>query len=611
VHNGTVALVTTRNWLYLTTFKQMRRRLLQEVQWKLVSHLGPGAFETISGERVDVSLLIISRSRPDPVATLPGLDVAKSDSPRTKAAALKKQVFAVVAQSQLLKHPDAPVVFELIDSGRLFGQYAQCYQGTSTGDAARLICTFWEVESNAEDRWLFFQCPPERGTEFAGKEYVVDWKTVESFEGAAIRGREAWGKRGVAIGQMNTLPATLYHGNLFADSTPVIIPVAAEDLPAIWSFCSSPAFNEALRKVNPKVSVNNGYVSKIEFDLLHWRGVAAKRYPEGVPPAHTKDLTQWLFTGTPNNSNNPLQVAVARLVGFRWPRQEGANFPDCPSLDAAHLEEHADPDGIACLNSISGEASAADRLRALLSDAYGEQWSAAKLSELLVGYESLEGWLREGFFEEHCQLFFQRPFVWHIWDGRKDGFHALVNYHKLAAQNGNGRKTLEKLIYTSLGDWITRQRAEVASGNEGADGRLTAALHLKIELERILVGEKPHDIFVRWKPLHKQPLGWEPDINDGVRLNIRPWLTTTLAPSAHPKKGACVLRVAPKISYGKDRGKEPFRLIEDFPWFWSWDEQTENFEGGKEFDGARWNDLHYSLDAKVKARDRKAGGGMK
>ena len=37
----------------------------------------------------------------------------------------------------------------------------------------------------------------------------------------------------------------------------------------------------------------------------------------------------------------------------------------------------------------------------------------------------------------------------------------LVNYHKLAAPNGEGRKTLEKLIYTTLGDWITRQRADV------------------------------------------------------------------------------------------------------------------------------------------------------
>ena len=190
-----------------------------------------------------------------------------------------------------------------------------------------------------------------------------------------------------------------------------------------------------------------------------------------------------------------------------------------------------------------------------------------------------------------------------MWDGRKDGFHALVNYHKLAAPNGEGRKTLEKLIYTTLGDWITRQRADVTSGIDGADGRLAAAEHLKGQLEKILQGEKPYDIFVRWKPLDQQPIGWEPDINDGVRMNIRPWLAAT--PYQSGRRDGCILRVTPKIKYGKDRGKEPLREKLDFPWFWTWDEKTDDFVGGADFDGARWNDPHYSLKTKIKARNLK------
>jgi len=44
------------------------------------------------------------------------------------------------------------------------------------------------------------------------------------------------------------------------------------------------------------------------------------------------------------------------------------------------------------------------------------------------------------------------------------------------------------------------------------------------KLKLILEGEQPHDIFVRWKPLEQQPIGWHPDLNDGVRLNIRPFI---------------------------------------------------------------------------------------
>jgi hypothetical protein len=63
------------------------------------------------------------------------------------------------------------------------------------------------------------------------------------------------------------------------------------------------------------------------------------------------------------------------------------------------------------------------------------------------------------------------------------------------------------------------------------------------------------------------------------------------------------LRVTPRIPYGKDRGKEPHRPKEDYPWFWTWDGQTDDFTGGPEFDGARWNDLHYSLASKQAVRE--------
>lgn len=153
--------------------------------------------------------------------------------------------------------------------------------------------------------------------------------------------------------------------------------------------------------------------------------------------------------------------------------------------------------------------------------------------------KDLDEWLRDGFFAQHCKMFGQRPFVWHVWDGRKDGFAALVNCH------GLDRAKLDKLIYTYLGGWINTQRDAVRQGVPGSDGRLVAAQTLQKKLITIADGDPPFDIFVRWKPLAKQPLGWDPDINDGVRMNIRPFMT------------AEVLRAKPNIKWNKDKGKNP------------------------------------------------------
>ena len=241
----------------------------------------------------------------------------------------------------------------------------------------------------------------------------------------------------------------------------------------------------------------------------------------------------------------------------------------------------ADDDGIVCIPPVRGEMKAEDRLGNLLAAAYGGEWSSDKKAELLAqaGHagKTLETWLRDKFFTQHCKLFHHRPFIWHIWDGLRDGFAALVNYHKLDA------KLLETLIYTYLGDWISRQKQDIANGVDGAQEKLAAGESLKKKLELILEGEAPRDIFVRWKPIEKQPIGWNPDLNDGVRLNIRPFMTI----GDVKKKGAGVLRDKPNIKWGKDRGKD----VASAPWY-------------PLFEGDRINDHHLTLAEKRNAREK-------
>ena len=161
----------------------------------------------------------------------------------------------------------------------------------------------------------------------------------------------------------------------------------------------------------------------------------------------------------------------------------------------------------------------------MLQAAWGGDWNNGILAKLLAETESsnLDDWLRHEFFEQHCKLFHDRPFIWHIWDGRKrDGFHALVNCHKLVEGDGKGQRLLESLTYSYLGDWIARQQDGVKRGEGGAEDRLAAALELQKRLVAFLSGEPPFDLFIRWKPIEDQAIGWGPDINDGVRLNIRP-----------------------------------------------------------------------------------------
>ncbi|MCL5279433.1 MAG: BREX-1 system adenine-specific DNA-methyltransferase PglX [Planctomycetes bacterium] len=596
--SGSAALVTPWNWLFLTTSKHLRQGLLDRDSIHVVARVGEGGFRSPMAAGAFPALSIISRKTPSCDTTVAGADVSATKAVDDKAKELRTGALQVRKQEELRSNPDSIISFEVVDEARLLSLFAYCYQGTSTGDTPRLVSKFWEIRSDRQN-WLMLQVSPDKTGEYGGREHIVRWPVIEGgFAGCAVRGNEAWGRCGIAIGQMRSLPATLYTGERFSNSTPVLIPHCDEHLPALWAFCRTPVFCEALRALNPKLSVDNGYVAKIAWDYAHWQEVAAKKYPDGLPEPESDDPTQWLFHGHPREADEDamLQVAVVRLLGYRWP----AELDDKMRLSkraralvekCGELAKFADNDGIVCIPAVRGEDPAADRLLRLLD-----------ACNIEPGVD-LDDWLRNGFFEEHCKLFHDRPFIWHIWDGRKrDGFHALVNYHKLAEGGGKGRRLLESLTYAYLGDWIKELRYQRESGAAAADDRLAAALELQKRLKAIIEGEPPFDIFIRWKPLYEQPIGWEPDINDGVRMNIRPFLASDLPTGG--RAGAGILRYRPHLKSDKDRGKEPDRPKAEYPWFWNWDERTEDFMGtGKEPNGNRWNDCHYTNKVKQQARE--------
>lgn len=612
---GAVATVTPQNWLFLKSYTKLRERILRATTFNAVAALGTRAFETISGEVVNTALVTFSAASPPSNCTFAGIDANEGANRFAKARELTHGPLLMPAQAAQNANPDRRISMYEGASGPLLQKYAKAFKGITPSDLPKFGRRFWEGFD--ADKFRFWGSTTKETHLFKGKSLVLrvdeSFQEVVNNKSAQIRGTHAWGKLGISVSQMGDLPASLSLGEAFDTNAAVVVPHDPADLPAIWAFCSSPEYNKAVRKIDRKRNVTNATLVKIPFDVDHWRQVAVVRHPNGLPKPHSDDPTQWLFDGHPAQATAPLQVAIARLLGYQWPRQTGSSFIDCPAIGPDGLEHHADEDGIVCLAAFASEASARERLVALLADAFGTTWSAARLAYLLAasGFagKSLDDWLHDGFFAEHCKLFHHRPFVWHVWDGRRDGFHALVNYHRLAAPGGEGRRTLEKLIYSFLGAWIDRKQAEVDDKLVGAEARLTHAEHLRDKLIKIYNGDPPYDLFMRWKPLKNQPVGWDPDINDGVRNNIRPFMTAR--PHDAKVKNACILRTTPSVNWKKDRGTEPMREKEAYPWFWSRDPKNPahevDFPGGSAFDGNRWNDLHYTRACKEAARARAEG----
>ena len=594
IPGGSVALVIQQSWLYQSTQRRLRERMLASCYWNSLARLGPGAFETISGEVVNVALVTLTTLRKCNPAVA-GVDTYADKGSDAKAVQLREGLLVSFDQAVQSANPQSTVMFPGgVDGSKLIGEFCNLGKGSVTGDSRHFIRQFWEQDFTTD--WEPWLNTPE-GSLFSGRHQVVFWQNdgylVGMERGAMTRGHNVWRTCGILIGK-TSFASGIYLGEMFDDNTGVLAPESELDLAALLCFSSSNDFRQAIRDVDQELKVTIGNFGKITLDLDSWRATAAEEYPHGLPKPFSSDPTQWLFNGHPAGANMPLHVTLPRLLGYQWPRQTGSSFPDCPALGPDGLERLADNDGIVCIPAVRGERPAHERVLQMLQAAWGDDWNDGVLAKLLADSDSstFDNWLRNGFFEQHCKLFHHRPFIWHIWDGRKgDGFHALVNYHKLAETDGKGRRLLESLTYSYLGDWINRQQDGVKRGEGGAEDRLAAALELQMRLAAILKGEPPFDLFVRWKSLKDQPMGWEPDINDGVRLNIRPFMSQDIPGG---KKGAGILRVKPNVHWKKDRGKESVREQSQYPWFW---------RSGK-FTGERINDLHFTVAEKQAACDR-------
>lgn len=611
---GSVAFVTKQDWLYKAYYKKARKAFLSDSTWKLIATLGSRAFETITGEEVKAILAVIENSLPRASHKCVFIDATKEQAAVEKALTLISGDLVDLSQKSFLAMPDHIVAIGAEESESILSDYCLYQQGVCTGDYGRFGRKFWELQDYSSG-WSLQQSTVSRDVAFGGMENILLWNDVENSlrgfveerlgaerVGSWLRGDLAWGKRGVAASSTGDLSVALYCGNLYDDSTMALIPKDEAQLPAIFAYCSSDEYKKRVRKLDSALKVRSALI-KVPFDLEHWQNVASIRYPNGLPKPYSELPTQWLFHGHPTQSSEPLQVAVARLVGYVWPAEindklelsdEARNW----IARSQQLASHADTDGIVCIPPVGRESAASDRLLNLLAAAYGDAWSNDQLAQLLTAADhagkSLETWLRDKFFTQHSALFGNRPFVWHVWDGLHDGFAALVNYHKL------DYKTLEKLTYNYLGqDWIGRQKRDADNGVDGAQEKLAAAEALKKRLELILAGEAPYDIFVRWKPIDAQPIGWNPDLNDGVRINIRPFVLS----EDIKVKDAGLLRDRvtsrdPKTKelklWSKDRGSD----VPSAPWY----------ELGLQYDGKvgdRINDHHLSLEEKQKARNGK------
>ena len=182
--NGTYGLVIPQAWMYLSSYLRLRRKYLNRREFNLVARLGPGAFETISGEVVQCALTVISDTKPDVDRPFAILDAAAKPGDPELGVAEKSRILLGVhgggerqvrftTPRTILDSPSSKFSFSTGASDGWLSDFADSFVGLQTGDSrAGSTCSGSSAASSNVDA---VQLAPARTTAVDGCTAALRW----------------------------------------------------------------------------------------------------------------------------------------------------------------------------------------------------------------------------------------------------------------------------------------------------------------------------------------------------------------------------------------------------------------------------------------------------
>lgn len=195
--NGFNAMVTMHSWMFLTSFEDMRKKILNNYTLTSMAHLGPRAFREISGEIVQTTTFVfkkyyIENFRGQYFRLIDGDDVYKQKQLLSKNCSYHK-----LSQTDFCKITGCPLAYWISDNilnafmnNDILNNVAQPKMGMSTSNNDLFLRLWYEVRfdkigfgcSSEEDskknnkKWFPYNKGGSYRRWYGNNEYVINWE---------------------------------------------------------------------------------------------------------------------------------------------------------------------------------------------------------------------------------------------------------------------------------------------------------------------------------------------------------------------------------------------------------------------------------------------------
>ncbi len=192
---GLLSIITQHSWMFLSSY-QLTRELISTNTLENMVHLGPHAFEDISGEVVQTTCFTVRKVRLPEYSTKFVRLVDEKEAQAKKKKYLAQEGRFVSKFSQFKQIPGEPIAYWL--SKRIFNIYGesekvesqyQAKQGMTTSDNNRFLRLWYEVDfskigfsfssiedaTNSEYKWFPYNKGGENRKWYGNNDYIVNF----------------------------------------------------------------------------------------------------------------------------------------------------------------------------------------------------------------------------------------------------------------------------------------------------------------------------------------------------------------------------------------------------------------------------------------------------
>ena len=288
---GYQAMITQHAWMFLSSFEKLRAKL-QLIDTVNMAHLGARGFDEIGGEVVQTTSFVMRSSH---TKGYKGTYCRLIDGDSEKAKAdmfVSGENRYVTEQDNFSKIPGSPVSYWLNDNiydlftGSKLGQYADPRQGLATGDDAKFLRYWHEIDLcglvvNAADITDFWNrkgayAPFNKGGAYrkwyGNYDYVIRFNKINygllSQQGNKLPSKQYYFKPGVtwsALTSGNFSGRLCHSGCVFAGKGPMCFPFDEKNLLWLCGFMNSKAFNMLMAVYSATMDFNQGPMRNVPF----------------------------------------------------------------------------------------------------------------------------------------------------------------------------------------------------------------------------------------------------------------------------------------------------------------------------------------------------------